>query len=238
MLAIQNPFCRSMPLTSSRLCSSTIEHHCYLTPLLACRLIALDKCPGVRPIGICETQKRIIAKAILSITRGDILEAVGTDQLYAGQTAEVEAAIHSIRDHYRNPEVEAVLLVDATNAFNSLNREDALHNAKHLCPTIATALSNFYCCSTELFCDKNILWSQEGTTQGDPLAMPFYALSTLPLIRRLPGSKTMHHVWYADDASATGSLNDIKQWYSAIIEEGPSFGYFANPAKSWIVVKE
>ena len=38
-----------------------------LSPLLACRLIALDKNPGVRPIGIGETSRRIISKAILMI---------------------------------------------------------------------------------------------------------------------------------------------------------------------------
>ena len=55
--------CHSLALVAMCLCSSTIKHHSYLTPLLACRLIALDKCPGVRPIGICETQRRIIAKS-------------------------------------------------------------------------------------------------------------------------------------------------------------------------------
>ena len=33
---------------------------------------------------------------------------------------------------------DAVLLIDASNAFNSLNRATALHSVKILCPTIAT----------------------------------------------------------------------------------------------------
>ena len=36
-----------------------------ITPLLSCRLIALDKNPGVHPIGIGETVRRIIARAVL-----------------------------------------------------------------------------------------------------------------------------------------------------------------------------
>ena len=32
--------------------------------LVSCRLIALDNCPGIHPIGIGETLRRIIGKAI------------------------------------------------------------------------------------------------------------------------------------------------------------------------------
>ena len=38
-----------------------------LVPFLSCRLIALDKRPGVRPIGVCKVARRIVSKAILKI---------------------------------------------------------------------------------------------------------------------------------------------------------------------------
>ncbi len=229
--------CHSLAHIARRLCSSEVDRN-YLAPLLACRLIALDKCPGVRPIGVCETHRRIIAKPILSVAKGDILEAAGTNQLCAGQTAGVEAAIHSVIDQFDKPGVEAVLLVDATNAFNSLNRNVALANIKHTCPILATVLSNIYDQPTELFCDGHTLWSQEGTTQGDPLAMPLYALATLPLIKRLPCPDTLHQVWYADDATATGTLQDLRQWWHSLTKDGPNYGYFPNSTKSWLVVKD
>ena len=59
-----NDLCHSLALLARRLCTVHVDPQ-GLAPLMACRLIALDKCPGVRPIGICETARRIIAKAVL-----------------------------------------------------------------------------------------------------------------------------------------------------------------------------
>ncbi len=51
-------------LATRRLCTAYV-HPQGLSAFLACRLIALDKCPGVRPIRVCETARQIISKAIL-----------------------------------------------------------------------------------------------------------------------------------------------------------------------------
>ena len=53
--------CASLASVARRICSSYV-HPTSIAPLLACRLIALDKHPGVRPIGIGDTARRIIAK--------------------------------------------------------------------------------------------------------------------------------------------------------------------------------
>ena len=46
-------------------------HQCRsrISALVACRLVALDKNPGIRPIGIGETLRRLIGKAILCIVQ-------------------------------------------------------------------------------------------------------------------------------------------------------------------------
>ena len=41
-------------------------------------------------------------------------------------------------------------------------------------------LINTYRNPSQLFMDGDILLSQEGTTQGDPLEMSMYALATIP----------------------------------------------------------
>jgi hypothetical protein len=76
-------------------------------------------------------------------------------------------------------------LVDATNAFNSLNRQVALWNVLHLCPSIAPAIVNTYRANPQLFVDGEVIYSREGTTQGDPLAMAMYAIATIPVIHKL-----------------------------------------------------
>ena len=90
-----------------------------------------------------------------------------------------------MKNIFDDDKTEAIMLVDATNAFNSLNRKSALLNIRSLCPPLDSVLINTYRENVDLFIDGETLHSQEGTTQGDPLAMAMYALGTLPLISKL-----------------------------------------------------
>ena len=129
-----------------------------------------------------------------------------------------------------------MLLVDASNAFNSLNRLVTLHNIRRLCPPLATILINTYRAPTELFVDGDVILSQEGTTQGDPLAMHMYALATIPLIKKLEGNSKQ--VWFADDVAAVGKITDLREWWDILDVFGPGYGYFPNASKTWLVTKK
>ena len=229
--------CHSLALLAKRLCTSFVDPK-GLSAFLACQLIALDKCPGVRPIGVCETARRIISKAILYAIKDDIQDVAGLLQLCAGQIAGIKAAIHFMRESFHDENTEAVLLVDTSNAFNSLNREAALHNISHVCSALATVLINTYREATELFMDGSTLFSEEGITQSDSLAMHMYAMATIPFINHLGNVEDLKQVWYADDASAAGSLTSTRQWWNQILTMGPAFGYFANVPKTWLLTKK
>ena len=136
----------------------------------------------VTTVGIGETSRRIISKAILFMVKTDILEAAGNLQLCAGQEAGCEAAVHAMQSLFHSSNTQAVLLADASNAFNSLNRHVSLHNLHFICPPLAVTLTNVYREASSLFIDGECLLSEEGTTQGDPLAMAMYALSILFLL--------------------------------------------------------
>ena len=111
---------------SSRCGKEALYNPACIASFVACRLIALDKNPGARPIGIGDIARRIIAKSVLMIISGDIQDAAGTRQLCAGQIAGIEAAVHVVCSAFKEEGTEAVLLVDASNAFNFLNRKTAL----------------------------------------------------------------------------------------------------------------
>lgn len=86
--------------------------------------------------------------------------------------------LHMQWDKYLKKKKHTVLLVDASNAFNSLNKEAMLHNLQYLCPNIAIYVKNCY----ELFvAGWRVLESNKGTTQGDPLAMHAYGVKLLTI---------------------------------------------------------
>ena len=90
------------------------------------------------------------------------------------------------------------------------------------------------CCSQpKLFIQGQTLISEEGTTQGDLLAMALYALAIAPLMMKCANNSTQ--VWYADDASAGGTVRGIFSWKSC--EYTPRFGYFPKASKSSAIIK-
>ena len=131
---------------------------------------------------------------------------------------------------------QAALLVDASNAFNNLNRQLALVNISTLCPAFSRILINTYRNDAKLFVGGETILSQEGTTQGDPLAMAMYALALVPMITRL--SNVVKQVWYTDDAAAAGHLTGLRSWWDMLCDIGPQFGYFVNSSKTFLIVKE
>jgi hypothetical protein len=81
-----------------------------------------------------------------------------------------------------------------------------------------------------------IIFSKEGVTQGDPIAMFCYGIGILPMIKQLKALyPDLKQPWYADDAGALGSFDDIIRMFTELVRIGPDFGYFPNPSKSILV---
>jgi hypothetical protein len=142
-----------------------------------------------------------------------------------------------MREIFENMSAEGALLIDADNGFNRINRIAALWNMQFVCPILKYTLINFYRVPTRIFVLGNFeIMSREGTTQGCPFAMAAYALALIPLIEQLlPHCK---QVWYADDGTGCDSLQSLRNWWYELVKEGPAYGYFPKPSKTWLIVRE
>ena len=63
--------------------------------LMVCGLVALDKRPGVRPVGIGETLLQALAKLVIRAAGDQVKTVCGNLQLYAGLEAGIEGATHA-----------------------------------------------------------------------------------------------------------------------------------------------
>ena len=63
----------------------------------------------------------------------------------------------------------------------------------HVSFSLSTVLINCSRHSVDLLVNGISLFSEECTTPGDPIALPFYALATIPLIKEL-SSVNVHQV--------------------------------------------
>ena len=219
-----------------RLCTELIDPST-ISSLVSCRLIGLNKNPGVRPIGVEEILRRIVGRTVTQFLKSDIINAAGPLQLAAGQEGGCEAAIHAMNNYWEGDECEGILCADASNAFNILNRKTALVNVRFLCPVFSIFLINIYRSPSKLFLyNGKFIMSREGTTQGDNAAAPFYSISLYPLMNDL-SSIVEFQMFYADDGASAGSLVNLKRWWDKLCERGPGYGYFPNGAKSVLLVK-
>ena len=207
-------------------------------------MIPLDKHPGLRPIGVGEVLRHITGKVVVSVLRKDVIASVGSLQVCAGHDAGCEAAALAMHSIFDEENTEAVLLIDAGNAFNAVNRKVFLHNVCIVCPEIATYVYNCYATSAHLFIfGGSELKSEEGTTQGDPIAMAVYALATIPLLLMVLEITAQYPdisvkmVGYADDFTAGGTVTSIKKCWDTLCKLGPKFGYHPKPSKTWLIVK-
>ena len=223
-------------LMTRRLCTVYVDP-VSLSALLSCKLIALDKNPGVRPIGVGEVLRRIIGRSVSQHLKPEILQAAGPLQLAAGQQGGAEAAVHSMRAFFDDENAEAVLLADARNAFNVLNRRNALVNIQYLCPALSIFAINLYRSPVRLYLsDGSFILSSEGTTQGCNIASPLYCISLRPLVDKL-STTSPNQIFYADDGAAVGSLLGVREWWDSLVANGPGYGYFPRPDKSVLIVK-
>ena len=105
---------------------------------------------------------------------------------------------------------------------------------------MGTYLKNCYATPLRMFvAGGGEIMSSEGTTQGDPMAMPGYGIGILPLLVLIKADDpALKHVAYADDIGGGSKLVNLRRWWEKVEYFGPLLGYYPKASKSWLVVKE
>ena len=101
-------------------------------------LMALDKCPGICPIGIGEIWRRILAKCVLKVDGANAKDACGNTQMCANLEAGIEGAVHAAQALFAKKEDQeewGFLLIDTANTFNASNHIACLWTVRHRWPS-------------------------------------------------------------------------------------------------------
>ena len=75
--------------------------------------------------------------AIVRVTKDDVMYITGGLQVCTDQQAGCETVKHIMNSLFSDSDNDAVLLIDASNAFNQLSQTAALLNITRLCPSVA-----------------------------------------------------------------------------------------------------
>ena len=115
-----------------------------------------------------------------------------------------------------------------------------MHKISVICPALATYVKNIYEVTPRLFVAKDLeLRSEEGTTQGGPIAMGACSFGLPVLQSKISQNNTgAKHNAYADDLVGAGKLQEIKNLWDEICKHGPPLGYNPNATKFCLIVRE
>ena len=153
-----------------------------------------------------------------------------------------EAAIYAMRIMFQHKNSDAIILVDVAKIFSNLNRKSLPHNIKFICPEIAAYVKKCYSVLARLFVSGGLkLTSREGSTHSDPLGMVIFATGITPKFNILLAAMHNDHSkmeGFADDVTASGNLEVVRKWWETLMQIGPNHGFYPQPTKSWLVVKE
>ena len=224
-------------LCAGRVPRELLPHLCGAS-LFACK----KKGGGVRPIAVGEVLRRLTSKCVCRAVQADAIRILSPLQVGVGLPVGCEAIVHAVTSVQEDLFIPSnnccTLLVDFSNAFNSVDRRSIFRVVRALIPSMAAWLECCYGSQPLLHMGEHTILSCCGVQQGDPLGPLGFALALHPIIEKIkvdvPG--LLINAWYLDDGTLCGSVDDLCAALAIIESEGPPRGLFLNRSKSLLHV--
>ena len=226
----------------NHLCAGRVPHvvlpHLCGASLFACK----KKGGGHHPIAVGEVLRRLTSKCVCWAVLADAIRILSPLQVGVGLPVGCEAIVHSVTSVQEDvsvpPDDRCTLLVDFSNAFNSVDREGMFRVVRARIPSMAAWLECCYGSQPLLHLGERTILSCCGVQQGDPLGPLGFALALHPIIEKIKEEvpSLLINAWYLDDGTLCGSVGDLCSALAIIESEGPSRGLLLNRSKSHLCV--
>lgn len=200
-------------------------------------LFALTKKDGgIRPIAVGCTLRRLAAKVAARLVSSDAASILMPHQIGVGVKLGAEAAAHAGRSYINNLATgQAVFKLDFKNAFNSIHRDVILSAVHEKIPRLQPFVELCYAESSNLCFGDEIIMSEEGAQQGDPLGSLLFCLAIHRLVEKLSSELNL---WYIDDGILGGNITDILHDIDIIKTDGQKIGMKLNESKCELITPD
>lgn len=201
----------------------------------------LGEKPGVRPIAAGELLRRIVAKCLNRTQRHKYDAKFAPHQLGVGAKAGTERIAHLVRLIVKANEESndfVILKVDAKNAFNLMSRASILlelEEEKNF-PELSAWVKWTYENPSILWYADEMLSSDDGVQQGDPLGPLLFALTLHSLVVEVEALRPTLNRWYLDDGIIAGNHDQVSAALKVLQgEKAQKMGFFLNPTKCELI---
>ena len=202
--------------------------------------MALEKPEGgIRPIAIGEVLRRLVAKCLCRIYEGEAFSYLWPRQIGVAAPLGAEVGSQTVRQWCeRNQDTagKLVFVADFENAFNTVDREVFLREARHHMSGLSRWVEWCYSSPSNLFFDGTIIHSEVGVQQGDPIGPLLFALALQPVIVQLGNIPGLDLAFsYLDDLVLAGKQEAVAQGINQLQDSTGPLGLRLNRSKCELI---
>ena len=170
---------------------------------------------GLRPIAVGEVLRKLTSKCISRVVHSEAFRTLTPLQVEVSVLVGCEAIVHAVSSVLENSNINSerkrMLLLDFSNAFNSISHKKMFEEVRSYIPSMAAWLECCYNVHSLLHLNHHTIVSCCGVQQGDPLGPLAFTLALQPIVERIKREVLDLYInaWCLDDGTLCGFAADL-----------------------------